>query len=176
MSDDGSDSLNATSTSDVVQDQPSAAGDETKLSNSQENVRKPVKKANKPFLVHQRWLAKQKEEKKEQERERRNGGGAARASSSGVGAGWNVTKWVLLALITSSMMSRSVTGTWGWGYEGKWSQWSNVSLVTVGSLPSSLTNRRIVGKGPHHSENHGVPIGATARFARWFKSKVSSLR
>jgi hypothetical protein len=88
---------------------------------------KPVKKANKPFLVHQRWLAKQELEKREQEQRRRDGGSIQSSDGGGVGAGWHVMKWVLLALLTSAMMSRSVTGTWGWGYEGKWSHWSNVS-------------------------------------------------
>lgn len=89
-------------------------------------AKKPMKKANKPFLVHQRWLAKQRAEKE------RDPHGLRSSRSSSVGAGWSVIKWILLALVTSGLMSRSVTGTFGWGYEGKWSRWSNVSRPKFG--------------------------------------------
>lgn len=39
-------------------------------------------------------------------------------------------KWFLLAVVLSGALSRSATGTWLWGYQGKYSSLANVSRPT----------------------------------------------
>lgn len=86
--------------------------------------KKKHKKANLPFLVHQRYLAQQA--KVQEEAQRRKDAGLPPLVEP-PSLAWNVLKWTVLALATSILLSRSATGTWNWGYEGKYSSLSNVS-------------------------------------------------
>lgn len=53
----------------------------------------------------------------------------------------NVLKWTLLALVTSAALSRALTETWLWGYEGRWSNERKVRplVALVNCLPSAAT-------------------------------------
>lgn len=54
------------------------------------------------------------------------------ASGSFAGA---VLRWTLLALATSALLSRAMTQTWVWGYEGKW---TNPAKVRRGNLARAV--------------------------------------
>lgn len=80
----------------------------------------PIKQANKPFLVQKKFKADQAAKK------------AAGGSGGGGGALLSVLKWTVLALLTSVFLSRMVTETWLWGYEGQYSHPSKVRGGCVG--------------------------------------------
>jgi hypothetical protein len=105
---------------------PSVASSSTASSPapSQQPPRKH-KKANLPFLVHQRYLARQTKEK--EEAARRKAAGLPPLPPKGAPLLWIALKWTVLALVTSSFLSRSATGTWNWGYEGKYDSLAKVS-------------------------------------------------
>lgn len=71
---------------------------------------KPVSVANKNMLKHQKWKAANPRPKET----------GPRASGTGTGALVSALKWILLAVGTSLLLSRSVTETWTFGYEGKY--------------------------------------------------------
>ena len=75
----------------------------------------PIKQANKPFLV-------QKKYKEDQVAKKAAGG----SNGGGGGALLSLLKWMVLALLTSVFLSRMVTETWLWGYEGQYSHPSKV--------------------------------------------------
>jgi hypothetical protein len=101
---------------------------------------KKIKDANKPFLVHQRWLKKREAEKLEMSAANANsqndpvkGSGEkvkkTLKTPTGSSAVVSTFKWLALALLTSAFLSRSVTDTWLWGYKGKYSNPQAVSLL-----------------------------------------------
>jgi hypothetical protein len=96
--------------------------------------RKP-KKANQPFLVHQRYL-KQQQAKKDATQARKDQGLPELASEPSFLA--TALKWTLIAVVTSGLLSRSVTGTWNWGYEGRYNDVRNVSLLFRGRWQEGL--------------------------------------
>ncbi|ORY92644.1 cytochrome b5-like heme/steroid binding domain-containing protein [Leucosporidium creatinivorum] len=106
----------------------------------QEQPRK-IKKANLPFLVHQRYLARQAKEK--EEAQRRKEAGLPPLPPKGAPLLWTVLKWTVLALVTSSFLSRSATGTWNWGYEGKYDSLAKVSSTLLPTPQIYFTEERL---------------------------------
>lgn len=79
---------------------------------------KEIKKANKPFLVHQKWKAAQAVPLA-------GSPGSSISSADGGIIGmiiWNVLKWTVIGLLSSSLISKVITETWLWEYDGKWSK------------------------------------------------------
>lgn len=50
-----------------------------------------------------------------------------------------LAKWILLALVTNVALSRALTQSWTWGYDGKWIKPRTVSQPKT--LRMSLLNR-----------------------------------
>ncbi|GAA5909914.1 cytochrome b5-like heme/steroid binding domain-containing protein [Sporobolomyces salmoneus] len=71
-----------------------------------------MKKANKPFLVHQNYKKRQAEEAL-----RKKSNPTSSSSSQSPGTLFNVFKWTVFALSTSLVLSRAITQTWTWGYD-----------------------------------------------------------
>ncbi|GAA6002334.1 hypothetical protein JCM10207_001069 [Rhodosporidiobolus poonsookiae] len=111
---------------------------------------KEIKKANKPFLVHQRYkqrqAAKAAEEAKNPERARKG------SESSFVAA---VLKWTVLALVTSAALSRALTQSWTFGYEGKWSNPKNIYTAVFPPKPLVLSEHQLA---LHDGSNPKYPL------------------
>lgn len=132
------------------------------------------KKANKPFLVHQRYLARQAKDK--QEAQRRKDAGLPPLPKE-VPFLWSVLKWTVLALVTSSFLSRSATGTWNWGYEGKYDSLTKVSSGDCStSVESVLTVSPSIDLRDLPSHASYLPQRAATRPSRRHRPGVSSLR
>ncbi|GAA5881985.1 hypothetical protein JCM16303_003496 [Sporobolomyces ruberrimus] len=85
-----------------------------------------IKKANKPFLVHQKYKRQQ----------------AKLAPSSNSPATpsflFDAVKWTLIAFMTSIVLSRAITQTWTWGYEPTFSPLEYLQSILV-PPPGPLT-------------------------------------
>ncbi|GAA5928459.1 cytochrome b5-like heme/steroid binding domain-containing protein [Sporobolomyces koalae] len=80
---------------------------------------RPIKKANQPFLVHQKYKQRQLREQQQREQDPRS---VAAPTSFVVTA----LRWVLVAFITSTALSRAITQTWYWGCESRYTSLSNL--------------------------------------------------
>ncbi|GAA5993754.1 hypothetical protein JCM5350_008223 [Sporobolomyces pararoseus] len=69
---------------------------------------KPIKKANKPFLVHQKYKQEQANTLKKDK---------SSFTPSRPGPLFQVFKYLVLAISTSLVLSKAITQTWTWGYE-----------------------------------------------------------
>ncbi|GAA6063481.1 hypothetical protein JCM10212_000997 [Sporobolomyces blumeae] len=99
-------------------------------------VRRPVKKPNQPFLVHQKYLA--------QQRQRRADDGSNQPTSpSSASIASTVVKWLVIALVSNVVLSRAVTQTWLWNYNGKWSNPRNILDLVVPSRPVALSEHQL---------------------------------
>ncbi|GAA6027258.1 hypothetical protein JCM8097_002533 [Rhodosporidiobolus ruineniae] len=98
---------------------------------------KEIKPANKPFLVHQRHKQRQADAAKAK---RAGGGKSGPTSSSFVGS---VLKWTVLALVTSAVMSRALTQSWLFGYEGKWSNPKNIYSLIFPDPPTTFSEHQL---------------------------------
>ncbi|GAA5978220.1 hypothetical protein JCM11641_001139 [Rhodosporidiobolus odoratus] len=112
---------------------------------------KDMKKANKPFLVQKRHKAKQAAEA---EAEAENGGGrrVQKSEPSLLGA---VLKWTMLALLTSAVLSRALTQSWLFGYEGRWSNPRNVYSALFPRKPLVLSETQLA---MHDGTNPSMPL------------------
>ncbi|KAK4047751.1 hypothetical protein OIV83_005259 [Microbotryomycetes sp. JL201] len=96
------------------------------------------KKANLPFLVHQRYLAKQRQLKQQQQQSRLSDKAGQESATGRTVPGEmpsvvrSVLKWVVLAIVTSALVSKTVTGTFSWNYDGKF---SSVTKIQQALLP-----------------------------------------
>ncbi|BGP39946.1 hypothetical protein JCM10450v2_003926 [Rhodotorula kratochvilovae] len=54
-----------------------------------------------------------------------------------------VVRWTLLALVTSAAMSRAMTETWLWGYEGKWSNPAKIRDALFPPKPLLLSEAQL---------------------------------
>ncbi|GAA5937264.1 hypothetical protein JCM1841_007025 [Sporobolomyces salmonicolor] len=105
----------------------------------------PMKKANKPFLVQKRY-------KEKLAREAASGKNAANAPSSPSFFA-EAIKWTVLALLTSVALSRALTQTWTWGYEGKWTNPKKIMELVLPSRPLVLSEQQLAfhdGTNPHY--------------------------
>ncbi|TNY22670.1 heme/steroid binding domain protein, partial [Rhodotorula diobovata] len=55
----------------------------------------------------------------------------------------NVLKWTLLALVTSAALSRALTETWLWGYEGRWSNERKIRDALFPPTPLVLSEAQL---------------------------------
>ncbi|BGP16020.1 hypothetical protein JCM10213_005429 [Rhodosporidiobolus nylandii] len=112
---------------------------------------KEIKTANKPFLVHQRFKQRQAAAAAEAQ-----AGGKKRGSgASGPSFAAQVVKWTVLALLTSAVMSRALTQSWLFGYEGKWSNPRNVYALVFPPKQLTLSEQQL---SLHDGSNPAYPI------------------
>jgi len=78
----------------------------------------PIKKANKPFLVHQNY-------KKRQAALSQNPPSPSSSQSTSILS--TTLKTLLLTLLTSLVLSRAITQTWTWGHSSKYTNPHQVS-------------------------------------------------
>ncbi|KAK4056885.1 hypothetical protein OIO90_002135 [Microbotryomycetes sp. JL221] len=101
----------------------------TSTATSNSRVPRQHKKANLPFLVQKRYLAKQQLQR-EQEQQRRQQQQATHDKRTQATSAMPVTRqiinWVMLALITSLLVSKTVTGSYLWSYDGKYSSFNKI--------------------------------------------------
>lgn len=89
----------------------------------------PVSKAiNRPFQVQQKYNAQQALKKAAAAKEAAAGGAKKAASKQGRSVGANILLFTIVSVLTSVFLSRTVTETWLWGYEGKYANPVKVRL------------------------------------------------
>ena len=131
---------------------------------SSTTTKPPIKKANQPFLVHQKY----------KQQLARDAAASPRPASSPPGPrgrdGFlaNAARWTVLALLTSAFLSRAVTETWMWNYDPD----TSISLVRFPlselalSGSSKLADGHIATFVCETAETFAVPDGAFDHFDR----------
>ncbi|GAA5824293.1 hypothetical protein JCM11251_001600 [Rhodosporidiobolus azoricus] len=109
-----------------------------------------IKKANKPFLVQKRY--KEKIALAEAERAK---SGAAPPRIVPPSFAWIALKWTVLALLTSAAMSRALTNSWTFGYEGKWSNAKQIYSALFPTKPLVLSEQQLAF---HDGSNPAYPL------------------
>lgn len=95
----------------------------------------PIKKANKPFLVHQKYIKQQ-----QQELARNPPPPSPRPPRSTTSLILSSTlKTLLLTLLTSLLLSRAITQSWTWGYESKYTNFAHLERLLFPKGPLTLT-------------------------------------
>ncbi|GAA5910777.1 hypothetical protein JCM6882_002075 [Rhodosporidiobolus microsporus] len=112
---------------------------------------KEIKKANKPFLVQKRY----KEKQAAAEAERAKNGGSSKAAPPAPSFVANALKWTALALLTSAAMSRALTNSWTFGYEGKWSNPKQIYSLLFHPKPLVLSEQQL---SFHDGRNPAYPL------------------
>ncbi|CEQ39039.1 SPOSA6832_00534 [Sporobolomyces salmonicolor] len=64
-------------------------------------------------------------------------------------------KWTVLALLTSVALSRALTQTWTWGYEGKWTNPKKIMELVLPSRPLVLSEQQLAF---HDGTNPRYPL------------------
>ncbi|GAA5848860.1 hypothetical protein JCM3766R1_003342 [Sporobolomyces carnicolor] len=96
---------------------------------SSTTTKPPIKKANQPFLVHQKY----------KQQLARDAAAAPRPASSPPGPRGRdgflakAARWTVLALLTSAFLSRAVTETWMWNYDPH----TSISLLRRSLFPTA---------------------------------------
>ncbi|GAA5851395.1 hypothetical protein JCM8547_004231 [Rhodosporidiobolus lusitaniae] len=103
-------------------------------------IQKETKPANKPFLVQKRYNERRASQQEEEKRNPRANKGKKNAQPSLAGS---VFKWTALALLTSAALSRALTQSWTFGYEGKWVQPKKIYTTLFPPQPLLLSESEL---------------------------------
>ncbi|KAM0787715.1 hypothetical protein ACM66B_003774 [Microbotryomycetes sp. NB124-2] len=148
-----SSSAHASTTSQGETEPKPSSNSEAPVPDGVSNERPKHKKANLPFLVHQRYLAKQRQQQQQEQASRTRSG---KALSSGMPSFVRtVVKWVVLAVVTSVLVSRTVTGTFTWNYDGKYSSVDKIQRALFPPKQRYLSEHQLA---LHDGSNPKYPV------------------